>query len=130
MYFCASANGDGLYCHNSPCAEKYLRRLIEDYVQPALIVTFGNDTPPFFEEYLIGIVPKVIHLPFRSPYSADDATMDVAVDWAARSSKAFFDGAPVPPKNWTWPRGEEGRPDPIMDYSRRKAPPPKRSRPS
>jgi hypothetical protein len=119
MYFCASENGDGLACDHSPCAQKYLRRLIEDYVQPDLIVTFGNRIPFFFENHLIGIAPKVMPLPFRSYNSAKTATMDTAVTWAGNAADAFFHGRPIPPKNWSWPRGQEGRPDPIMDYSRR-----------
>lgn len=78
MYFCASKDGDGLACDDSPCAKEYLRRLTEYYFQPELIVTFGNRIPVFFRKHLIGITPKVIHLPFRSFRSGDDATMDKA----------------------------------------------------
>ena len=101
MFFCASKDGDGLVCDDSPCAQKYLRRLVEIYVQPDLIVTFGNRIPYVFEKYLIGIAPRVIHLPFRSPYSAGDATMDVAVPWAAIAADTFLHGRPITKRRCT-----------------------------
>src|SRR5262245_36082166 len=60
MYFCASADGDGLACANSPCAMKYLRSLIEEYVQPKVVITFGTSIPQFFRKHLLGIRPKVL----------------------------------------------------------------------
>ena len=122
MYFCASADADGLHCANSPCANRFLRRLIEDFVQPNLIVTFGNQIPRFFRKNLRGIRPGVIHLPFRSSWSArDNATMDVTVDWAARATAALFAGTSVPSRNWSWPSADS--PKPVEDYSGRSGKP-------
>src|SRR5580700_8763928 len=65
MYSCASADGDGLACANSPCATRFLRPLIDEYVQPGVVITFGTSIPQFFRKHLLGIRPKVLHLPFR-----------------------------------------------------------------
>jgi hypothetical protein len=116
MYFCASADADGLRCGNSPCANQFLRRLIEDYVQPRVIVTFGTQIPRFFRKNLGGITASVVHLPFRSPWSAGrSGRMDAAVNWAARAAVALFAGTSVPLRGWTWPGHDS--PKPVEDYS-------------
>jgi len=115
MYFCATADADGLFCHNSPCAKQYLRQLIDAYVKPQVIVTFGNQIPQFFKKNISGVGASVIHLPFRSSWSVTNIeTMDSAVEWATRAVDALFTGAHVPPRNWTWPSSHV--PQPVEKY--------------
>jgi hypothetical protein len=116
MYFCASADGDGLHCGNSPCARLFLRKLINDYVKPKVIVTFGTGIPRFFNKNLRGITPSVVHLPFRSSWSARHrSTMDASVDWAARATAALLTGKTVPLKDWKWP--SDVSPKPVENYA-------------
>ncbi len=116
MYFCASADGDGLGCANSPCARRFLRPLIDEYVQPRVVITFGTSIPQFFHKHLSGIKPKVLHLPFREPWSAGSpARMNAAVNWAGLATAALLGGAPVPQRDWLWP--SDNAPHAVEDYA-------------
>jgi hypothetical protein len=116
MYFCASADGDGLSCANSPCAATFLRPLIDEYVQPRVVIIFGTSIPQCFRRHLSGIKPKVLHLPFRGPRSAGSpARMNATVKWAGLATAALLGGSPVPQRDWPWPF--DNAPPAVEDYA-------------
>ena len=106
LFLCASATARGLPVRTSPCADRFLRRVL-DQVQPEVIVAVGRLVGSYFEDRApgrLGPLPvvtiggravPVVEMPHPNARGAKGAGMV----WATAAARAVLAGSEPPRRN-------------------------------